>query len=642
MNKNKKIILSLSLAASMAISTTQAQAESLGEVSVTQSAFDAQVKSVSYKQLEEEQASDVKDILKSLPSVSVAGNSRYAEKVYVRGLEDKFANITVDGAKISGQLFHHSSDQTIDASLLKITSVELGPNSALSGPGVINGSFEYETKDPSDFLADDEVFGGKISLGYETARERKKASVAVFGKINDKVEFVGMGSIADDGTLTLGNDEKINNKESTLKSGLAKIIIKPNEYNTIKLSYNKYEDGGDRYIAGEKVGSETNEEDYNSINRDTYTLNYKYTPDNEYVNIEANVYTSEQYMEREAASDGSVGYREYTNSSSGYDLRNTSLLGLHKLTYGTDYTHEEQDKVDSGVNYDGGEVDNIGLYLEDEMAFDRLTLTLGARYDNYKLGGIYDGTFEQLSPKMKLKYQASQNLSLRAGYGRIFKGPALGETLMLSDTIVQDADTKAQTGHNYEVGFDYNLTQALNADNAVIGFNVYRYNVDDYADTTKNNALASQGDMVIWGTETMFSYNKDKLGLNLSHTYTDGEQTALDGTKYEPQTANIHVFKVGVNYRVSEEFKVNYSSQFVPGNSWENETETRERGGYAVHDVNFTFTPNLIKNATFNFGIANIFDKAYVNHTGFGAYSGNTNKAYEIGRNFKFEVAYKF
>lgn len=619
-----------------------AQESQLSEVSVSTSAFDAQVKSVSSEQLEDEQASDVKDILKSLPSVSVAGNSRYAQKVYVRGLEDKFANITIDGAKVGGQLFHHAGDQTIDAELLKITSVELGPNSALSGPGVVNGTFKYETKDPSDFLEENEVFGGKISLGYETARERKKSSVAVFGKINDKVEFVGMGSISNDGTLTLGNDEKINNKESKLKSGLAKLVIKPNDYNTIKLAYNRYEDGGDRNISGEKVGSEDPSEDYSSINRDTYTLNYKYTPDNEYVNIEANVYTNEQYMQRDAASDGSVGYREYTNSSSGYDLRNTSLLGLHKLTYGTDYTHEEQEKIDSGVSYEGGETDNIGLYIEDEMVFDRLTFTLGARYDNYKLGGIYDGKFEQLSPKMKLKYQASENLALRAAYGRIFKGPALGETLTLGATTIQDADTTAQTGHNYEVGLDYNLTKALNADDAIVGFNVYRYNVDDYAHSTKNDELASQGDMLIWGTETMFSYNKNKFGLTASHTYTDGEQTALDGTKYEPQTANIHVFKAGVNYKLSNEFKANYSSQFVPGNEWEHSSGTRERKGYAVHDVNFTFTPNIIKDATFNFGIANIFDKAYVRHTAFGAHTTSTNKAYEIGRNFKFEVAYKF
>ncbi|MBU3013682.1 TonB-dependent receptor [Poseidonibacter lekithochrous] len=623
-----------------------AEETQLSDVNVNTSAFDAQVKSISSKQLEEEQASDVKDVLKALPSVTVDGNARYGQKVYVRGLEDKFANITVDGAKLGGQLFHHSGDQTIDASLLKISSVELGPNSALSGPGVVNGSFKYETKDPSDFLSENEVFGGKISLGYETARERKKGSVAVFGKINNKVEFVGMGSISNDGTLTLGNGEEINNKESKLKSGLAKIVIKPDEYNTIKLAYNKYEDGGDRAISGEKIGSETDEEDYSSINRDTYTLNYKYTPDNEYVQVEANVFTNKQYMEREASD--TAGYREYENSSKGYDLRNTSLLGINKLTYGTDYTHEEQEKTDSGVSINGGEVDNIGLYLEDEIAFDRLTLTLGARYDKYELGGIYDGTFNQLSPKMKLKYQVSDNLALRAAYGRIFKGPALGETLMLNDTIVQDADSTPQTGHNYEVGLDYNLTKALDADDSIIGFNVYRYNVDEYAHTTKNTALASHGDMVIWGTETMFSYNKNKLGITASHTYTDGEQTNSDGIKYDPKTAKIHVFKVGVNYQVTNEFKVNYNSQFVPGNEWDtyssrsNSITSNERKGYAVHDVNFTFKPTPLKNTTFNFGVGNIFDKAYVRHTAFGSQTTSTNKAYEIGRNFKFQVSYKF
>lgn len=641
----------------------------IDDVNVSTSAFDAQVKSISSKQLDEKQASDVKDILKSLPSVSVAGNSRYAQKVYVRGLEDKFANITVDGAKLSGQLFHHAGDQTIDASLLKISSVELGPNSALSGSGVINGSFKYETKDPSDFLKDGEVFGGKLTLGYETARERKKGSVAVFGKINEKIEFVGMGTIADDGTLSLGNGKEENNKESNLKSGLAKIVFKPNDYNTFKLSYNKYDDKGNRDISGEKIGTELNDEDESSISRDTITLKYKYTPDSEYVNVDANIFTNKQYMTREAAdgtargSGDSMLYpeREYINSSKGYDLRNTSLLGIHKVTFGTDYTHEEQElKADAlqynltqntstDINFKGGEIDNHGLYIEDEMAFERLTLTLGARYDYHDLGGIYEGTFKQLSPKVKVKYQVNNELTFRSGYGHIFKGPALGETIMLSDTIIQDTHTRAQIGNNYEVGFDYDLTKALDADNAIVGFNVYRYNVNDYAHTTKNNSLSSQSDIVIWGTELMFSYKKDKLGLNASHTYTGGNQKDLEtGYSYEPQTANIHVIKLGANYQLSKELKANYNSQIVPGNEWLNYSSRTDsfteykRGGYVVHDVNFTYKTSKLKNTTFNLGVENIFDKAYVRHTAFGAQSSSINKAYEVGRNFKFQVSYIF
>lgn len=627
----------------------------------TNTAFETQIKYITSQQLEEQQASDVKDILKSIPSVEVAGDARYSQKVYVRGLEDKFANITVDGAKLGGQLFHHSGDQTIDPSLLKITSVELGPNSALSGSGVINGSFVYETKDPSDFLKPDEVFGGKITLGYQSGYERKTGSVAVFGKINDKLEFVGMGTISDDGTLRIGGGDEFKSKESKLESGLAKLVIKPNDYNTIKLAYNRYEDSGNRQLSGEKIGTDSEDEDYNSITRDTFTLNYEYKPDNELVNVKANVYHNEQYLTREATS--ATTYEEpeleYKNTTLGYDLRNSSLFGMHKITYGTDYTHEEQEKSADGyrvyttgvtedLNVSGGEIDNRGLYIEDEMLINKLTLTLGARYDYHELGGIYDGTFKELSPKLKAKYLVTDELALKTAYGHIFKGPALGETLMLSNTIVQDDDINAQIGNNFEIGFDYDLTNALKADNSIFGFNIYRYNVDNYAHPTKNNTLTSQSDVIIWGVETMFSYEKDKFGLNASHSYTDGEQTdLLTGTKYDPKTTNIHLFKLALHYQLLNELKASYSTLFVPGNKWDNYSSTSgvtqyNRAGYAVHDVNFTYKPASMKSTTFGFGIGNIFDKKYVSHTGFGSQSETTSKAYEVGRNVKLQLDYRF
>jgi hemoglobin/transferrin/lactoferrin receptor protein len=634
----------------------------LDDVNVnTKTAFETQMKYITSQQLEEEQASDVKDVLKSMPSVEVAGDTRYSQKVYVRGLEDKFANITVDGAKLGGQLFHHSGDQTIDPSLLKITSVELGPNSALSGSGVINGSFVYETKDPSDFLKEGEVFGGKITLGYQSGYERKTGSVAVFGKINDKLEFVGMGTISDDGTLRIGGGDEFKSKESKLESGLAKLVIKPNDYNTIKLSYNRYEDGGNRQLSGEKIGTDSEDENYNSITRDTFTLNYEYKPDNELVNVKGNVYHNEQYLTREATSAATYEEPEleYKNTTIGYDLRNSSLFGMHKVTYGTDYTNEKQEKnadalrvytngSTENLNAKGGEIDNRGLYLEDEMIINKLTLTLGARYDYHELGGIYDGTFKELSPKLKAKYQVNNELSLKTAYGHIFKGPALGETLALSSTSAQGDEVNAQIGDNFEVGFDYDLTNALNANNSIFGFNVYRYDVDNYAHPTKNNALTSQSDVIIWGVETMFSYEKDKFGLNASHSYTDGEQTDLKtGTKYDPKTTNIHLFKLALNYQLLKELKANYSTQFVPGNTWDNYSSTSgvtkyERGGYAVHDVNFTYKPDTMKNTTFNFGVGNIFDKKYVSHTAFGSQSISTNKAYEVGRNVKLQLAYRF
>ena len=191
----------------LAQATILADSTHKSDIVVNVSSFDADVTNVNANQLQEQQANDLKDILKSVPGVSVGGNARYGQIAYVRGLSERSSNITIDGAKLGGQLFHHSGDQTIDASLLNKASIELGPNSALSGPGVINSSFSYETKDPSDLLEEGKDFGGLISLGYQSGYERKTGTVAVYGKVNKKFEFLGMGTVSKDGTLHLPNED---------------------------------------------------------------------------------------------------------------------------------------------------------------------------------------------------------------------------------------------------------------------------------------------------------------------------------------------------------------------------------------------------------------------------------------------------
>ncbi len=116
---------------------------------------------------------------------------------------------------------------------------------------------------------------------------------------------------------------------------------------------------------------------------------------------------------------------------------------------------------------------------------------------------------------------------------------------------------------------------------------------------------------------------------------------------YDPKAAHIHLFKIALNYQLLNELKGSYSTQFVPGNTWNEYSSTSgvieyERGGYATHDVDFTYKPNSMKNTTFNFGVGNIFDKKYVSHNGFGAQTTSTNRNYDVGRNVKLQLSYRF
>lgn len=676
MNTNK-LLISLSISACLALSTSANDKVSLGAVSVVDTTLESYVKDISADRLDNLQASDIKDILKSMPSVVVDGNARYSQKVYVRGLEDKSSNITIDGAKLGGQLFHHSGDQTIDAEILKIGSIELGPNSALSGAGVINGSFKYETKDPSDFLKDGQTFGAKISAAYQSAYERKSTSVAVFTKINDKLEFLALGNISKDGDIHISGKEKIKSKQSTLKSGLFKFVIKANEYNTIKLSYNKYSDGGKRQLSGEKTGNNKTDNTHNEITRDTYTLNYEYNPSSDLVKVEAKVFSNSQKLIRESllddnwvktngkwSKDGKIEQpkRTYENKTIGFDLRNTSIINNHMLTYGIENTKQEQSKkADALALYISGseagkkeastvkgkgEIDSKSFYIEDEIYLDKLVLNIGVRYDIHKLGGFYSGTFKQLSPKFKASYQVSENLRLRTGYGRIFKGPSLGETLMLNNSLVQSKDTKAQTGHNLEIGLDYDLSIVLDADSSKVGFTAYKYNVDNYMHPTKNGSIVGKDDLELWGFESVFTYSNDTLAFNASHTFSKGSQKNIKtGDKKQPKTANIHTFKLGADYKVNKDLSLSYDSEFVPGNEYQYKSDKSiKRSGYGVHNIAATYKlTSLLKGAKINFAIDNLFNKKYTKHTAFGTYFGSEDSASnEVERNFKIKLSYKF
>ncbi|MCJ8326918.1 MAG: TonB-dependent receptor [Campylobacterales bacterium] len=676
MNTNK-LLISLSISACLALSTSANDKVSLGAVSVVDTTLESYVKDISADRLDNLQASDIKDILKSMPSVVVDGNARYSQKVYVRGLEDKSSNITIDGAKLGGQLFHHSGDQTIDAEILKIGSIELGPNSALSGAGVINGSFKYETKDPSDFLKDGQTFGAKISAAYQSAYERKSTSVAVFTKINDKLEFLALGNISKDGDIHISGKEKIKSKQSTLKSGLFKFVIKANEYNTIKLSYNKYSDGGKRQLSGEKTGNNKTDNTHNEITRDTYTLNYEYNPSSDLVKVEAKVFSNSQKLIRESllddnwvkingkwSKDGKIEQpkRTYENKTIGFDLRNTSIINNHMLTYGIENTKQEQSKkADALALYISGseagkkeistvkgkgEIDSKSFYIEDEIYLDKLVLNIGARYDIHKLGGFYSGTFKQLSPKFKASYQVSENLRLRTGYGRIFKGPSLGETLMLNNSLVQSKDTKAQTGHNLEIGLDYDLSIVLDADSSKVGFTAYKYNVDNYMHPTKNGSIVGKDDLELWGFESVFTYSNDTLAFNASHTFSKGSQkNIISGEKKQPKTANIHTFKLGADYKVNKDLSLSYDSEFVPGNEYQYKSDKSiKRSGYGVHNIAATYKlTSLLKGAKINFAIDNLFNKQYTKHTAFGAYFGSSDStSYEVERNYKIKLSYTF
>ncbi|UTT86385.1 TonB-dependent receptor [Vibrio pelagius] len=673
---------SLSAAITVALTTFAAQAAD-ETVVVVGSALDQHVQTeINSDTLEQKQASDIKDVLNTMPSVTVDGNARYSRKVFIRGMEDKFSVVTIDGARQEGQLFHHSGDQTFDPAMLKSAEITLGGNSVLSGAGAINGSFSYETKDPSDLLRGDETIGARVKTGYQTAYERFTTNVAVYAKLNDKLQFMGIANYSEDGDLHIPGEDDVTSKQGELKSGLAKVVFIPNDANEFKLTFNKYEDGGKRQLSGEKAGAlyADDEHNYHAISRDTVTLNHHYDNGSDLVNLTTDLYYNRQYMDRDALTedygnwdnssgswvftkDGelSIPDREYNVTTIGGDIRNISWVGDHELTYGVE-GYKAKQWIDSGLgtytsgtkagetkNYDmdGGTVTAYGIYAQDAFEISDFRFVTGLRYDVHELGGVFSGKYDQLSPKFQGEHQTTDNLRLRVGYGRLFKGAALPETLtMKAASDVKQADTKAMTGNNYEAGFDYDLSDLLAADHAILGFTVYQYDLDNQMHPTKNNTtLANQYDVEVWGVETVLTYSIDDFALYANHSFSDGDQTSLkDGTTSHMNKTGIHNIKAGFNYSLSNELVFGWDARFVPGNDYTDEDGVKiERAGFGTHNIWAAYVPDFAKDLSVNFAVDNLFDKKYAEHTGFGISWGSEKyTSYEAGRNFKASVAYSF
>ncbi|WP_026000296.1 TonB-dependent receptor [Vibrio harveyi] len=673
---------SLSAAITVAIASFAAHASDENIV-VVGSALDQLVQTeINAETLELKQASDIKDVLNTMPSVTVDGNARYSRKVYIRGMEDKFSVVTIDGARQEGQLFHHSGDQTFDPAMLKLAEITLGGNSVLSGAGAINGSFKYETKDPSDLLSEGESVGARVKTGYQTAYERFTTNVAVYAQLNDELQLMGIINYSEDGDLYIPGKDDVTSKQGELKSGLVKLVFVPNDANEFKLTFNTYQDGGKRQLSGEKAGALYLHDDhnYNSLNRDTVTFEHRFDNGSDLVNLKTNLYYNRQYMERDAlveeygdwkkvngawefTKDGdlSIPDREYNVMTIGGDIRNISWVGEHELTYGFEGYKAEQ-WIDSGLghytsgskqgqtkNYDmdGGTVTAYGIYAQDAFEINDFRFVTGLRYDVHELGGVFKGKYDQLSPKFQGEYQTTDNLKLRIGYGRLFKGASLPETLtMKAASDVKQSDTKAMTGNNYEAGFDYDMSGLLMADDAILGFTAYQYDLDNQMHPTKNNTtLVNQYDVEVWGVETVFTYSIEDFALYANHSYSDGEQTSLkNGKKSHMNKTGIHNIKAGFKYDLTSEFVFGWDSRFVPGNDYKDEDGDKiERAGFATHNLWAAYVPDFAKDLSLNLAVDNLFNKQYAEHTGFGiSWGSDKYTSYEAGRNFKASVAYSF
>lgn len=606
--------------------------------------------SVTDTELENYQAQDLGDIFRTDPSVSVGGSIGVAQKVYVRGLEDTYLNVTVDGAPQTSTLFHHTGRLSIDPYLLKTVEVQAGAGEATSGFGALGGAIRFKTKSAHDLLAPEESFGGSVSAGY-FSNNGYKTSASLYGEINENWGVLGSFIVSSNDNMEDGNGDEIYGSGSDRMLGFIKVDGNITDNQTLSLSYeNRNEDGE----FGRRPNWPALENDplYPlEMQRHTFTANHTLSQ-SELVNLNNTLY----YTQADITQDGIWGKYNGEVATLGVDVRNTSNLSQHTVTYGVEYRTDEAGakSLESGaapaVTEEG---DIFAFYVQDHwQVTEAILLSFGTRYDNYQMEQLSTGIkidSDGFSSNIGFNYQIFDDWRLNAGYAQALRGKQVGDTFTLSSYTINQ-DLKEETSENVEVGIEYQR------DNWLASATVFQSTIDDVIKQVSRQ-YENVGQLKTKGYELKAIYWYEGLTATASFSSIDAKLNGQTLNGYDHigiGNSRGDTFGLNLTYDVSPDFNLGWNYVYVADlnnvdviNDYVDPGTSIDKPGYQVHDIFVQWYPLGSQDLNVNLTIANLFNEYYRDHSSVGNYTNipgfeKVSGVYAAGRDVRLGVNYNF
>lgn len=439
------------------------------------------------EEIEKNLATDVKDLVRYEPSVSVrtqpsrftaAGSSTGRDGnsgFNIRGLDGNRVLIQVDGIRVpDGFSFGPQAvgrGDYVDIDLLKSVEILRGPASALYGSDGVAGAVSFITKDPADLIEKGETFGGRARVSYGSADDSWAESVIGAVQTKDSVWQAMIAYTRRDAneTETAGNNDSPNltrttaNPQDIESNGvLAKALFVPSEWDKFRLTY-EYSDRqidtevlSARAIPPLAASSVLDLDASDNIKRNRVSLDHRHTGGDIFTNVFWAIYYQDATTREFSAEDRNISAdrtRDSTFDNSVWGLTfqfdNSFVIGdvVNNLVYGGDYSETESQGIRDGITPPFGEVfptkpfpDTVfklgGAFIQDEivLAGGKLKLYPALRWDTFEIDPTLDPLYHlgiiahqedsHLTPKFGAVYYPVDQFGLFFNYANGFKAPA--------------------------------------------------------------------------------------------------------------------------------------------------------------------------------------------------------------------------
>ena len=441
--------------------------------------------------IQERMIEDFADLVKYEPGVYVENNvTRLGLNGFnIRGIGGNRVMTLVDGVQTSEQFdfgpfnIHQGS---LDVDTLKSVEIVRSANSALYGSDALGGVVSLFTKDPADYLRQDQPFyiGGKttwdgraddVGVNLTLAGGGERVQASVFSSLNRGSEIHNQGTVdTRNFTRTMPNPQETEGQQV-----LAKLVFNASPGNRLRataelydtrvetdwLSNNRLIDFGRfAYLVNESSALDTFKRqrfsiDQNVAGRGIDLLSWR---------VYGQFADTAQVLDEERLTTGSgppfsstrrgsvvkeqVGYGGSAQGQHWLGGAGDGMMVTFGASYKSDYFDMLRDRSEFNVAtgqpvrtslifpskyYPESDLVEAGAYLQGDIRFGRITLVPGVRYDHFSLDANQadpvflaslnpepaDFSDGALSPKLGMVARLSDVVTLHAQYAAGFRAP---------------------------------------------------------------------------------------------------------------------------------------------------------------------------------------------------------------------------
>jgi hemoglobin/transferrin/lactoferrin receptor protein len=639
---------------------------------------------VGKEKIESKSFQSLSEALQEEAGVSLLRDGAWGTEVSIRGLNRENVVTLIDGNRIST-----STDVAARLSMININDIDRveiikGASSSIYGSGATGGIVNVITKAPKQY--DRFTLSGNITTGFNSVNNMSALSGSIFtGSSIWSTKFSGSYRKAQNIQTPSG---ELPNSQFEDYSFTGALDVRPFDNNLLKVDYQLFKalnvgiPGGSVFPSNAKVSypDEKRESisagyEIQNISKVFYKLSARYS----YQDIDRDVENIPYTVQNVAASGTTPAKRVSVlkitpgakHKSNNIQLQGNLLLAeKNNLIVGVDYWdraytgHREKYQLIEVLNSLGNVVSttnkiieekplpdskfkSLGVFVQDdaELIKDKLTLTLGARFDRINVTGdktlnpIYESTNgvinyapstqkvlwneidannNSYSGNIGLKYSLTPSLDLTLGAGLSFRSPSLEERFQYIDqgsyVRVGNPDLNPEKGKSADLGLRYYSSGVKVV--ASVFINYFNDLVTELPGTFEGRSAyikTNIGEARMYGFDARADYVIfNDMVFHLTVSYVKGDDITVNGDLPEIPPLN---GSVGLKFKLIDILSADFTTVVY---SAQNNVAVGEQTtpGYATFNLYLESGSFNLRPLDFRIsaGIENIFDKEYRNH----------------------------